>query len=97
MLLLVYNQLKKITYVFIFFKKPPTTIRLFNRTEYYTVHGSDTILASNEIFRTTSFVKSIGSGNFFSILYFKTRLKIYNYKMLLCLLRKGDIRFTYSK
>lgn len=43
-------------------EKPSTTIRFFNRTEYYTVHGSDAIFAAKEVFRTTSFVKEIGSG-----------------------------------
>uniref|UniRef100_A0A146KK08 DNA mismatch repair protein MSH2 n=2 Tax=Lygus hesperus TaxID=30085 RepID=A0A146KK08_LYGHE len=43
-------------------KKPATTIRFFNRGDFYTVHGSDAEQASKSIFRTTSFIKTIGSG-----------------------------------
>ncbi|KAL1131589.1 hypothetical protein AAG570_011203, partial [Ranatra chinensis] len=38
------------------------TIRFFNRTEYYTLHGTDAVFAAKEVFRTTSFIKKIGSG-----------------------------------
>lgn len=44
-------------------QKPSTTVRFFNRTDYYTVHGEDAHFAAKEIFRSTSFVKSFGSGN----------------------------------
>ncbi|XP_014279145.1 DNA mismatch repair protein Msh2 [Halyomorpha halys] len=44
-------------------EKPSTTIRFFNRTEFYTVHGPDALFVAKQVFRTTSFVKEIGSGN----------------------------------
>ncbi|XP_046399534.1 DNA mismatch repair protein Msh2 isoform X2 [Ischnura elegans] len=44
-------------------KKPVTTIRLFNRTEYYTVHGTDAIFTAKEVFKTSACVKYIGAGN----------------------------------
>lgn len=48
-----------------FFKNLPekldTTIRFFNRSDYYTVHGSDALFAAQEIFKTTSVCKKIGA------------------------------------
>jgi len=44
------------------FQKLDTTIRLFNRSDYYTVHGSDALFAAQEIFKTTSVCKMIGAG-----------------------------------
>ncbi|XP_018354792.1 PREDICTED: DNA mismatch repair protein Msh2 [Trachymyrmex septentrionalis] len=48
-----------------FFKNLPekldTTIRFFNRSDYYTVHGSDALFAAQEIFKTTSVCKVIGA------------------------------------
>ncbi|XP_071439424.1 DNA mismatch repair protein Msh2 [Hetaerina americana] len=41
-------------------EKPATTIRLFNRTEYYSVHGSDAVFTAKEVFKTTAVVKYIG-------------------------------------
>nr|ATL75347.1 mutS-like protein 2 [Diachasma muliebre] len=40
--------------------KPNTTIRLFNRVEYYSAHGEDAIFVAKEVFKTTSACKSIG-------------------------------------
>ncbi|CAL7946134.1 unnamed protein product [Xylocopa violacea] len=48
-----------------FFKSLPeklnTTIRFFNRSDYYTLHGSDALFAAQEIFKTTSVCKIIGA------------------------------------
>ncbi|KAG8229379.1 hypothetical protein J437_LFUL000900 [Ladona fulva] len=44
-------------------EKPSTTVRIFNRTEYYSVHGPDALLAAKDIFMTTAVVKSIGTGD----------------------------------
>lgn len=43
-------------------QKSNTTIRFFNRGDFYTVHGSDAEAAAKSIFRTTSFIKTFGSG-----------------------------------
>lgn len=40
-------------------QKPPTTIRFFNRTDYYTVHGDDATFASQHVF-STNIVKYMG-------------------------------------
>ncbi|XP_076668548.1 DNA mismatch repair protein spel1 isoform X2 [Andrena cerasifolii] len=42
-------------------KKLNTTIRFFNRSDYYTLHGSDALFAAEEVFKTTSVCKMIGA------------------------------------
>ncbi|XP_050584471.1 DNA mismatch repair protein Msh2 isoform X1 [Bombus affinis] len=48
-----------------FFKNLPeklnTTIRFFNRSDYYTLHGNDALFAAQEVFKTTSVCKMIGA------------------------------------
>lgn len=48
-----------------FFKNLPSksssTIRFFNRTDYYTLHGSDALFAAQEVFKTTSVCKMLGA------------------------------------
>jgi DNA mismatch repair protein MSH2 len=44
-------------------KKPETTFRVFDRTEFYTVHDQDALFVAKEVFRTMSVVKYFGSGS----------------------------------
>lgn len=49
----------------LYFQKLDTTIRFFNRSDYYTLHGSDALFAAQEVFKTTSVCKMIGAGKYF--------------------------------
>jgi DNA mismatch repair protein MSH2 len=44
-------------------KSPDTgTVRLFFRSEFYSVYGQDALYVANHVFRTNSVVKYLGSG-----------------------------------
>lgn len=43
-------------------QKPATTVRLFERTDYYSVHGEDAHLAAKIIFKSTATVKTMAPG-----------------------------------
>lgn len=62
-----YFQLNSILWIIIDLKvislqKPATTVRLFERTDYYSVHGEDAHLAAKIIFKSTATVKTMAPG-----------------------------------
>ncbi|XP_065057032.1 DNA mismatch repair protein Msh2-like isoform X2 [Rhopilema esculentum] len=44
-------------------EKPETTIQIFERSDYYTVHGSDAAFTAREVFKSTAVLKFYGSGS----------------------------------
>lgn len=44
-------------------EKSETTLRVFDRSDYFTVHGPDALFIAKEVFKTMNVVKHLGSGD----------------------------------
>lgn len=45
--------------MFFFFQKPASTVRFFDRNDYYSLHGEDAHLAAKSIFKSVATVKTM--------------------------------------
>lgn len=44
------------------FQKSETTIRIFNRSDFYTIHGADALFVAKEFFGSMNNIKKFRSG-----------------------------------
>ncbi|OWF42758.1 DNA mismatch repair protein Msh2 [Mizuhopecten yessoensis] len=43
-------------------EKSSTTLRVFDRNDYYTVHGSDAVFVAKDVYKTAGVIKMLGAG-----------------------------------